>query len=241
MISREEPCARSDTLEEPSFECREIAFPPVTRNHNSPAPVIIKVMIFKRHVNRVYMDSKSSCEVIYEHCFLKLKPSIKASKVDSKVPLVGFSGEHSWPIGEVPLEITIGDTPFSRRETLNFVIEASPADIQRILSCTNAEERVIVNNEHPEQTIIIEKQLPENFKEKLRDLLKSNADVFAWTHSDMTGILETIMVGGKPFNTEHKLNEYSHIKPIKQKRRGLGHDRSTSAFKEVEELMKAGI
>ncbi|GJU54012.1 hypothetical protein Tco_1227726 [Tanacetum coccineum] len=49
------------------------------------------------------------------------------------------------------------------------------------------------------------------------------------------------MIEGKPFKTEHKLNEYSHIKPIKQKRRGLGPDRSTAACKEVEELTKAGI
>ncbi|GKD05829.1 hypothetical protein Tco_1180803 [Tanacetum coccineum] len=49
------------------------------------------------------------------------------------------------------------------------------------------------------------------------------------------------MVGGKPFNTEHKLNGYSHIKPIKQKRHALGPNRSTTACKEVEELMKAGI
>ncbi|GKB84351.1 hypothetical protein Tco_0956623 [Tanacetum coccineum] len=180
-------------------------------------------------VNRVYMDIGSSCEVIYEHCFLKLKPSIKASKVDSKVPLVGFSREHSLPIREVLLEITIGDAPFSRTETLNFVIvrfnsphnlllgrtamqkigivvsaihgaiifrtaqgistvfsmyesnkvrevlkkikEASPVDLQGILSCTNAKERVIINDKHLEQTIIIRKQLPENFKEKLRNLL----------------------------------------------------------------------
>ncbi|GKF13062.1 hypothetical protein Tco_0050988, partial [Tanacetum coccineum] len=38
-----------------------------------------------------------------------------------------------------------------------------------------------------------------------------------------------------------KLNEYSHVKPIKQKRRGLGPDRSIAACKEVEELTKAGI
>ncbi|GJT94433.1 hypothetical protein Tco_1089951 [Tanacetum coccineum] len=49
------------------------------------------------------------------------------------------------------------------------------------------------------------------------------------------------MVKGKPINTEHKLNEYSHIKPIRQKRRSLGPDRSTAACKEVEELMKARI
>ncbi|GJX88516.1 hypothetical protein Tco_0340530 [Tanacetum coccineum] len=55
------------------------------------------------------------------------------------------------------------------------------------------------------------------------------------------GIPRTIMVEGKPFNTEHKLSKYSHVKPIKQKRRGLGPDRSTAACKEVEELTKVGI
>ncbi|GJU31594.1 reverse transcriptase domain-containing protein [Tanacetum coccineum] len=61
------------------------------------------------------------------------------------------------------------------------------------------------------------------------------------TYANMTGIPRTIMVGGKSFNTEHKLNEYKHIKPIKQKRRGLGSDRKEAACREVEELTKAGI
>ncbi|GKA68695.1 reverse transcriptase domain-containing protein [Tanacetum coccineum] len=171
-----------------------------------------------------------------------------SNKLDSKVPLVGFSGEHSWPIREVPLEITIGDAPFTRTETLNFVIvrstsphnllfgrttmqkigerskrlkEVSPWETEEIFSCTDAEERIIVNDKYPKQTVIIGRHLLANFKEKLQDLLKSNADVFAWTHADMTGIPRTITIEGKPFNMEHKLNEYKHIKPIKQKRRGL--------------------
>nr|GEU41101.1 DNA/RNA polymerases superfamily protein [Tanacetum cinerariifolium] len=85
------------------------------------------------------------------------------------------------------------------------------------------------------------KKLPKHFKGRLQDLLKANADVFAWTHADMTGIPRTITVKGKSFNTEHKLNEYSHVKPIKQKRRGLGPDNNTAACKEVEELTKARI
>ncbi|GJZ12972.1 reverse transcriptase domain-containing protein [Tanacetum coccineum] len=69
---------------------------------------------------------------------------------------------------------------------------------ERILSCINSEEKIIVNDKYPDQT----------------------------THADMTKILRTIMVKGKPFNTKHKLNEYSHIKPIKQNKRGLGLDRN---------------
>nr|GEW83159.1 reverse transcriptase domain-containing protein [Tanacetum cinerariifolium] len=64
-------------------------FPSVTRGTNSSTPVIIKTKIFGREVGQVHMDSRSSCEVIYEHYFMKLKQSIRASKIDSKVPLIG--------------------------------------------------------------------------------------------------------------------------------------------------------
>ncbi|GKC32014.1 reverse transcriptase domain-containing protein [Tanacetum coccineum] len=112
---------------------------------------------------------------------------------------------------------------------------------ERVLRCVNAEEKIIVNDKYPDQMVTIEKQLPEHFKKELQNLLKSNADFFAWTHADMTVIPRTITVEGKPFNMEHKLNEYSHIKPIKQNKRGLGPDRNMAACKEIQELTKAGI
>ncbi|GJW70691.1 hypothetical protein Tco_0127608 [Tanacetum coccineum] len=112
---------------------------------------------------------------------------------------------------------------------------------ERIISCVNTEEQIIVNDKYPDQTVTIEKQLPNHFKKEMQSLLKSNADIFAWTHTDITRILRTIMVEGKPFNTEHKLNKYNHIKPIKQNKRGLGPDRNMAACKEIEELMKAEI
>nr|GEX41014.1 retrotransposon protein, putative, Ty3-gypsy subclass [Tanacetum cinerariifolium]GEY07450.1 retrotransposon protein, putative, Ty3-gypsy subclass [Tanacetum cinerariifolium] len=223
------------------------------------APVIIEAKIFRRKVGRVYMDSGSSCEIIYEHCFEKLNSTIKATKVDLKTPLVGFSRERSWSNGEVLLEITIGYAPLSRTETLNFIIVRSNSlhnmllgrtamqrkilatNEERILSCVNAEEKIIVNDQYPDQMVTIGKQLPEHFKKELHNLLKSNADIFAWTHVDMTRILRTIMAEGKPFNTKHKLNEYSHVKPINENKRGLCPDRNIATCKETEELTKAGI
>ncbi|GJY79700.1 retrovirus-related pol polyprotein from transposon TNT 1-94 [Tanacetum coccineum] len=162
MVSREAYIAKSLAQENTNYGGKEIIFPLVAKVNN--APVIIEAKIFGRKVGRVYMDSGSSCEIIYEHYFEKLNPTIKATKVDLKTPLVGFSGECSWSI-----------------------------------------------------------------------------DVFAWTHTDMIGILRTIMVKGKPFNTEHKLNEYSYVKPIKQNKRGLGPDHNMAACKEIEELTKVGI
>ncbi|GKE07232.1 reverse transcriptase domain-containing protein, partial [Tanacetum coccineum] len=90
------------------------------------------------------MDGESSCEVIYEHCFMKLKLSIRASKVDLKVPLVGFSGEKSWSIGKIPLEITIGDAPLTRKENLDFMIMKSDLPYNMLLGRTTMQKMEIV-------------------------------------------------------------------------------------------------
>ncbi|GJR10590.1 hypothetical protein Tco_0793242 [Tanacetum coccineum] len=86
----------------------------------------------------------SSCEIIYEHCFEKLNSTIKATKVDLKTPLVRFLGEHSWSIGEVWLEITIGDAPLSRTETLNCVILRSDSPHNMLLGRTAMQRMGIV-------------------------------------------------------------------------------------------------
>nr|GEU31909.1 reverse transcriptase domain-containing protein [Tanacetum cinerariifolium] len=116
------------------------------------------------------------------------------------------------------------------KEGMKKVRETPPVSKKGVFSCVVVEEKVFINDKYPEQTITIEKQLPEHFKGRLQDLLRGNADVFAWTHADMIGIPRTIMVEGKSFNTEHKLSEYRHVKTIKQKRRGMGLDRSTAAL-----------
>ncbi|GJT69634.1 hypothetical protein Tco_1028920 [Tanacetum coccineum] len=235
-----EDYAAKNTISESMAYKEEITFPPVTRVSNTP--VIIKAAVFGRKVGRVYRTVEAQCE-----------------------------GKRSWSIREVPLEITIGEHPLSRTETLNFIIVKSDSphnmllgrtsmqkigivvstihgaikfhtkkgvetvlsigeageetkkarrtltiNKERIPSCDDTEEKIVVNDKYPEQMVTIGKQLPEHFKKELRNLLRANADIFAWTHADMTGIPRTIMVDGKPFNTKHKLNEYSHIKPIKQ-------------------------
>ncbi|GJW37859.1 hypothetical protein Tco_0060779 [Tanacetum coccineum] len=87
------------------------------------------------------------------------------------------------------------------KEGMKKVRETPPVNEKGGFSYTTAEEKVVVNNKYLEQTVVIGKQLPEHFKGRLRDLLRFNADVFAWTHANMIGILRTIMVKGKPFNT----------------------------------------
>nr|GEW10679.1 reverse transcriptase domain-containing protein [Tanacetum cinerariifolium] len=121
----------------------EIAFPPFL-NVGSSDPIIIKVYISGRQVNRAYLDRGSSCEVIYEHSFLKLKLSIRSLRVDSDTPLVGFSREQSWPFGEIPLEVTIGEGPIAVTKTLTFVIVKSDSPHNLLLGRTAMQQMGIV-------------------------------------------------------------------------------------------------
>ncbi|GJS59125.1 hypothetical protein Tco_0653909 [Tanacetum coccineum] len=137
MINKKEACTRSSTSKSPTFEGREITFPLVTKGINSSEQVIIKARIFRREVGQVHMDTGSSCEVIYEHCFLKLKPFIQASKVDSQVPLVGFLGEKK-----------DNNTEDGDGEGVKKIKETSPANTEGVLSCSDAEEQIVVNSNH---------------------------------------------------------------------------------------------
>ncbi|GKB44377.1 reverse transcriptase domain-containing protein [Tanacetum coccineum] len=148
MISRKGHNPRKIPVEGDYYEVGEIMFPPL-RNMSSANPVIIKVYVSGREINRVYLDSGSSYKVIYEHCFLKLKPSIQSLRVDSKIPLVGFSEEQSWPLGEVPLEITIGEGPLTVTKTLNFVIVRSDSPHNLLLGRTAMQQiGIIVSTIH---------------------------------------------------------------------------------------------
>ncbi|GJU45790.1 hypothetical protein Tco_1203056 [Tanacetum coccineum] len=143
-----------------------------------------------------------------------------------------------------PSEVTMGESPYNKEgnpelchleEGHKKVKETIPEVTKDVLSYVDAEKRIIVNEKYPKQTVVIRKQLPTSFKRKLQDLLRSNADIFAWTYADMIGIPRTIMLGRNPFNMEHKLNEYNHIDPVKQKKRGLAPKRNKATCKEVDE------
>nr|GEX63424.1 reverse transcriptase domain-containing protein [Tanacetum cinerariifolium] len=213
MVSQGTYVAKDPTLENMAYEGGEITFLPVIEVNN--APLVIEAEVFGRKVGRVYMDSGSSCEVIYEHCFEKLNSTVKASKVDLKTPLVGFLGECSWKNNHAKNKDrglnNHGAIKFYTKKGIGTILSANITkegtkkarkipitNEERILSCIDVEGTIIMND-------------------------------------------RTIMVDRKPFNTEHKLNEYSHIKPIKQNKQGLGPDHNTSACKEIEELIKAGI
>ncbi|GJT85107.1 reverse transcriptase domain-containing protein [Tanacetum coccineum] len=76
---------------------------------------------------------------------------------------------------------------------------------------------------------------------KQPELLKAYADVFAWTTTHITGVPRTIIVGGKYFSIEHRVNESKHVELVKQKKISLAPERNEAIHTQVRELTKANI
>ncbi|GJW45622.1 hypothetical protein Tco_0077268 [Tanacetum coccineum] len=70
----------------------------------------------KRQVGRVLLDEGAACDIIYEHCFLKLRKEVRERRKDVYTTLLGFSGELVSPLGEISLRITIGEAPHHRTD-----------------------------------------------------------------------------------------------------------------------------
>ena len=82
---------------------------------------------------------------------------------------------------------------------------------------------------HPEKTTRIGASLPPQIKESLIQFLRSNKDVFAWSHEDMLGINPSII--------SNKLNVNPFLRPMKQKWRVFAPERNDAIMEEVDKLL----
>ncbi|GJZ90991.1 reverse transcriptase domain-containing protein [Tanacetum coccineum] len=109
-----------------SFErVSEITFPSLTTSSGTEGPLVIEAEIGGHMIHRMYVDGGSSTEVLYEHCFNRLRPEIKSQMVPATTSLTGFSGETIWPLGQLRLLVMIGDADHSTKAWMNFMIVRS--------------------------------------------------------------------------------------------------------------------
>ncbi|XP_027338057.1 uncharacterized protein LOC113851996 [Abrus precatorius] len=83
----------------------------------------------------------------------------------------------------------------------------------------------------PEQVAYLGISLNVQEKKILQKMLLDNADLFAWTASDMLGIDPTFLC--------HHLSVYKWAKPVAQKKRKIGGDRAKAANEETSKLIQA--
>ncbi|GJX38658.1 hypothetical protein Tco_0251961 [Tanacetum coccineum] len=91
-----------------SFErVSEITFLSLTTSSGTEGPLIIEAEIDGHMIHRMYVDGGSSTEVLYEHCFNRLRSKIKSQMVPATISLTDFSGETIWPLDILDALVTI--------------------------------------------------------------------------------------------------------------------------------------
>ncbi|GJV50674.1 reverse transcriptase domain-containing protein [Tanacetum coccineum] len=96
-------------------------------------PMIIEAEIGGHFVHRMYVDRGASSEILYEHCFVKLRPEIRSQMVPPTTYLTGFSGKTIWPLGQISLLVKIGDEGHSTSAWMNFMVVRSPSQHNGII------------------------------------------------------------------------------------------------------------
>nr|GEU30922.1 reverse transcriptase domain-containing protein [Tanacetum cinerariifolium] len=104
-----------------------------TVNNGTDGPLVIEAEIGGHTIHLMYIDGGSSMEILYEHCFNWLRPEIKSQMVPATTSLTGFSGETTWPLGQLRLLVTIGDVTHSTKAWINFMVVKSLSPYNSII------------------------------------------------------------------------------------------------------------
>ncbi|GJX40554.1 reverse transcriptase domain-containing protein [Tanacetum coccineum] len=113
-----------------------ISFSSLGEEDGTEGPMIIEAEIGGHFVHRIYVDGGASSEVLYEHCFVRLRPEVRSQMVPATTSLIGFSGETIWPIGQISLLVKIGDEDHSTSAWMNFMVIRSPSQHNGIIGRT---------------------------------------------------------------------------------------------------------
>nr|GEW25021.1 reverse transcriptase domain-containing protein [Tanacetum cinerariifolium] len=219
-------------------------------------PMIIEAEMRGHCVHRMYVDGGSSSKILYEHCFSKFRSEIKNQLIPANTPLVRFSGEIIWPLGQISLLVKIGDEEHSTSAWMNFMMVRSPSPyngnigrprvrkIQAIPCTAHGMLKSLVAGGIVtlrssmiiplECSMVLEPGVP---RPVINQVTKENSrrylDVFAWKPTDMTGVQRHI--------SEHRLNVCEGCLPVRQKERGQAPERNKAISKEVKKLVEVDI
>nr|GEW23937.1 reverse transcriptase domain-containing protein [Tanacetum cinerariifolium] len=241
-----------------SFEwVGEIAFPKLAASNETEGPLVIEAEMGGHIIHRIYIDGGSSMEILYEHCFKRLRPEIKSQMVPATTSPTSFSGETIWPLGQLRLLVTIGDATHFTRAWMNFMVVKSMSPYNGIIGRSGLKAiQAVPSTVHGmlkfpveggiatiRNTILIpaectsvttspiipreEKSRPANFTVAL------HPDFPDQEPSDMTGVSRSV--------AEHRLNIREGYSPVRQKKRGQAPERAKAIQAEVQKLVDAGI
>ncbi|GJU57478.1 reverse transcriptase domain-containing protein [Tanacetum coccineum] len=111
----------------------KISFSSLGNDEGAEGPLIIEAEIGGHQVHRMCIDGGSSFEILYEHCFNRLRSEIRNQMIPAATSLVGFSGEIKWPIGQITLLVKVGDDEHSTSTWMDFMVVRSTSPYNGII------------------------------------------------------------------------------------------------------------
>ena len=94
-------------------------------------------------------------------------------------------------------------------------------------------EEITLDSSNPDRTTKIGTLVDPAIRQEIITFLRSNRNVFTWSHDDMPGIDPSVMV--------HKLNVSPSFSPIRQKKRVFTPERDQAITEEVRKLQEASF
>ncbi|GJT90192.1 reverse transcriptase domain-containing protein [Tanacetum coccineum] len=76
-----------------------ISFPTLAADNAVVEPLTIEINAAGHDIHRMYIDGGASADILYEHCFKRLRPEVKSQLNPATTSLTGFTGEKIWPMG----------------------------------------------------------------------------------------------------------------------------------------------
>ncbi|PWA74143.1 reverse transcriptase domain-containing protein [Artemisia annua] len=111
----------------------EISFPTLAADNAVVEPLTIEINAGGHDIHRMYVDGGASTDIMYEHCFKKLRPEIQSQLSPVVTPLTGFTGEKIWPMGQIRLLVVVGNREHSTTAWMNFMVIKSPSPYNGII------------------------------------------------------------------------------------------------------------
>ncbi|GJY57526.1 actin-binding, cofilin/tropomyosin type protein [Tanacetum coccineum] len=108
------------------------------QNNAVVEPLTIEINAAGHEIHRMYIDGGASADILYEHCFQRLRPEVKSQLDPATTSLTGFTGEKIWPIGQLRLPVMVGNKEHSTTAWMNFMVIRS-LNRQHLLLANNAE------------------------------------------------------------------------------------------------------
>ncbi|GJU50196.1 reverse transcriptase domain-containing protein [Tanacetum coccineum] len=225
-------------------------------------PMIIEAEMGGHFIHRMYVDGGSSSEILYEHCFNRFHLEVRIQMVPATTPLVGFSREIIWPLGQISLLVKIGDEEHSTSAWMNFMVVRSPSPYNRIIGRPGVRRiQAVPSTAHrmlkfpvtggtvtlqSSRIILLECTMvlgPGVSQPIINQVTEEKIQVVI--HPEY--LEQTITIGytlteeGRKELCEHMLNIREGCLPVRQKKIRQAPESNKEIYEEVEKLVDAGI